>query len=138
MTTQAVAVRVRRFVHRSAVMQVGLLLLFGAVGEGIVRVTGLPLPGGVVGLALVLALLGMQRLRPGSLRRGAQWLLGDMLLFFVPAVLALLNHQELLGLLGLKLLAIILVGTAAVMAVTALTVEACTRVTAHAARNSVG
>jgi holin-like protein len=138
MTSQAVAVRVRRLVHRSALLQVGLLLAFWAAGEGVVRLTGLPLPGGVVGMALVLALLAVQRLRPGSLQRGSQWLLGDMLLFFVPAVLAVLNHQELLGVLGLKLLAIILVGTAAVMGVTALTVELCTRAAAHAARNSLG
>jgi holin-like protein len=138
MRSNAVVVQVRRLVHRSAVLQVGLLLLFWVAGEGIVRLTGLPLPGGVVGMVLMLALLGAQRLRPGTVRRGAQWLLGDMLLFFVPAVLAILNHRELLGLLGLKLLAVILVGTAAVMATTALTVELCTREGSRGSGNPLG
>lgn len=138
MKTQAVAVLVRRIVHRSPVLQIGLLVLFWAIGEGIVRATGLPVPGGVVGMLLVLALLALHGMRPGSVQGGARWLLGDMLLFFVPAVLAVLNHGELLGVLGLKLLAIILVGTAAVMGVTALTVELCTRAAAHGTRKPVG
>jgi holin-like protein len=138
MRAQAVVTGARRLVHRSGVLQVGLLLAFWGVGEGVVRLTSLPLPGGVIGMGLMLALLVAQRVRPGSVRRGAQWLLGDMLLFFVPAVLAVTNHRELLGLLGLKLLAIVLVGTAAVMGVTALTVELCTRGQRDAARHPVG
>jgi holin-like protein len=50
-----------------------------------------------------------------------------MLLFFVPAVLALLDHRELMGMLGLKIFAIILISTTAVMCVTALTVDLCYR-----------
>ena len=50
-----------------------------------------------------------------------------MLLFFVPAVLALLDHRELIGTLGLKIFAVILVSTTAVMCVTALTVDLCYR-----------
>ena len=48
-----------------------------------------------------------------------------MLLFFVPAVLAVTQHGEFIGLLGLKVLVVILAGTVTVMAVTALTVDAC-------------
>ncbi|MBP2301874.1 CidA/LrgA family protein [Azospirillum picis] len=107
----------------SRILQVGLIGLFWLAGEALVRLTGLPLPGGIVGMAIVLLLLASHRLNPGSMRRGAEWLLAEMLLFFVPAVLALMNHREFLGLLGLKILAVIAGGTLAVMAVTALTVE---------------
>ncbi|MNL56483.1 holin-like protein [compost metagenome] len=61
------------------------------------------------------------------MQRGASWLLGEMLLFFVPAVMSLLDHREFLGLLGLKLLVVILLGTALVMAGTALTIDLCYR-----------
>ena len=127
MRSHAVLVRARHVVRRSPILQVGLLLLFWQAGEGIVELTAMPVPGGVVGMALLLALLSADRLGVGNVQRGARWLIGDMLLFFVPAVLAVLQHRELLGVLGLKLLAIILVGTALVMAATALTVEACLR-----------
>jgi holin-like protein len=46
-----------------------------------------------------------------------------MPLFFVPAVLAVLDHRELLGAVGLKIVATILGSTFAVMVVTALTVD---------------
>ena len=73
--------------------------------------------------ALVLLLLASGKLKATTMRGGAQWLLADMLLFFVPAVLAILDHQEFLGIVGLKILDVILGGTAAVMCATALAVD---------------
>jgi holin-like protein len=49
--------------------------------------------------------------------------ISDMPLFFVPAVLAVLDHRELLGAVGLKIVTTILGSTLAVMVVTALTVD---------------
>ncbi|WP_239032018.1 CidA/LrgA family protein [Paroceanicella profunda] len=119
--------RLRRAAHRNRLFQIGLIIGFWAAGEALVRLLGLPLPGSIVALAAVLALLACRRLRVVSVRRGADWLLAEMLLFFVPAVLAVLDHREFLGLLGLKVLLVILVGTVAVMGTTALTVELCCR-----------
>lgn len=121
------AVSFRRHIHSSRLLQVGILLAFWLVGEALTRLTGLPLPGGIVGMAIVLALLASHRISVFSMRRGAQWFLADMLLFFVPAVLAVIDHPEFLGLLGLKILVVILVGTLAVMGVTAMTVDLCWR-----------
>jgi holin-like protein len=100
---------------------------FWLVGEAVVRLSGIPIPGGVVGMLIVLALPSSRRMSIFSMRRGAEWLLAEMLLFFVPAVLAILDHRELFGLLGLKTTIVILVGTVAVMGVTALTVDVCYR-----------
>jgi holin-like protein len=58
-----------------------------------------------------------------------------MLLFFIPSVLALLEHHELLGFLGLKILFVIVLSTTAVMLVTAVVVDYCYHWrTAHAAQ----
>lgn len=114
-------------VHRSRALQIGVLVLFWALGEGLARALDLPVPGGIVGMGAVLALLASGWLRPAALRRGAYWLLAEMLLFFVPAVMAVLDHHEFVGALGVKLAAVILVGTLTVMGVTALTVDACYR-----------
>lgn len=116
-----------RLMRRSAVAQIGLVAAFWLAGEALARLTGLGLPGGVLGLAMVLALLGSGRLRLRSMKRGADWLLAEMLLFFVPAVLAVFNHRELFGLVGVKILAVILLSTVAVMVATALAVDACFR-----------
>lgn len=83
--------------------------------------------GGMVGMAFALVLLANRRISLSSMRRGAQWLLAEMLVFFAPAVLAVVDHREFLGLLGLIILIVILVGTATVMGVTALTVDLCYR-----------
>ncbi len=123
----SLSIPLRRLVHQSRLAQIGLLVCLWLAGEAIVRVTGLGLPGGIVGLALALVLLASGRVSPFSLRRGASWLLAEMLLFFVPAVLAVVDHREFLGPLGLKIMAVVVLGTVAVMLVTALTVDLCYR-----------
>jgi holin-like protein len=120
----------QRCCRSSRLFQMLLIVGFWLAGETIVRATGLPLPGAVAGLFIVLALLGSKRLSIATVRRGAQWFLAEMLLFFVPAVLAVLDHPELLGLLGLKILAVIVAGTLIVMIVTAVVMDVCYRLSA--------
>jgi len=127
MVPRNVVIQCRGLVHRSRLAQIALLLAFWWLGSAVARATDLPLPGGIVGMALVLSLLATRQLSVLSMRRGAEWLLAEMLLFFIPAVLAVLDHREFLGLLGLKILIVIVVGTTIVMAVTALTVDLCYR-----------
>ncbi|MCM0754535.1 CidA/LrgA family protein [Desulfovibrio aminophilus] len=124
----------RLAVRHSRLLQIGLLAGFWALGELIARAARLPIPGGVLGLVLVLLLLVTGRLHAASLRRGADWLLAEMLLFFIPAVPAVLDHREFLGVLGLKLLAAVLAGTLLVMGGTALTVDLCCRLVRHDGR----
>lgn len=123
MTMNRAAHTLRNRIITSRLFQIILISAFWLLGEGIVRMTYLPIPGAVAGLALVLLLLVSGKLKPTTMRGGAQWLLADMLLFFVPAVLAVLDHQEFLGIVGLKILAVIFGGTAAVMCATALAVD---------------
>jgi len=112
--------------HRTPLLQLGMVAACWLAGEAVVRSLGIRLPGGIVGLAMLLLLLMSRRLSAPAMRRGAQWLL-DMLLFFVPAVLAVLDHREFLGLVGLKILFVIVLSTAAVMLVTAFAVDRCYR-----------
>ena len=121
----------RTMLRHSRTAQILLLCAFWMVGETVVRATGIPVPGSIVGLALVLVLFTGGLLRPASLRRGAHLLLSDMLLFFVPAVLAVLEHREFLGIVGLKILAVIFVGILLVMTGTALTVDLCCKLMVH-------
>ena len=116
-------VLLRSLLRRSRLLQIVLITLFSLLGQMLANAAGLPVPGGVIGMALVLALLASGLLRFRNVHRGASWLLGEMLLFFVPAVMSLLDHREFLGVLGAKLLAVILLGTALVMAGTALTID---------------
>jgi len=134
MFSRKAVIRTRYAFRHSRLLQLGVLMGFWCFGQAIAETFRLPAPGGVIGLAAVLALLLARRISLSSVRLGAEMLLAEMLLFFVPSVMALLDHTEFLGVLGLKLLVVILTGTLCVMAATALTVDLCARWTMrHAA-----
>lgn len=105
------------------ILQVLALVAVWWAADTAVRWAGLPIPGGVVGLFAVLALLLSGRLPLHRIDQGAHWLLADMLVFFIPAVVAMVRYQDLLRNEGLKLAAVIVLGNACVMLTTAVTVE---------------
>lgn len=110
-------------VQQSRLTQIALIAAFWGLGEGIARIGHVPIPGSVIGLFLLFVLLLSGRMNLLTVRRGAQWFLAEMLLFFIPAVLTVLDHQEFFGLIGIKVLAVILFGTLMVMTATGLAVE---------------
>lgn len=113
--------------HRSRLLQAGLLVGFWLVGEAFVRAADLGIPGGIVGFMIVLGLLMTRLISLQSVKRGADLFVSEMLLFFLPAVVALVDHGEFFSLMGLKILLVIVTGTFAVMIVSALTVDLCYR-----------
>jgi len=125
MTSRKFTLICRRNLRRSRFLQILLIIAFWLIGDALVHWFGFPVPGGVVGMIILIALLASRSFSPLNVRLGAEWLLAEMLLFFIPAVPAILNHHEFLGWLGLKVLLVILGGTAVVMIVTALVVDAC-------------
>ncbi len=127
MSARKLTLSIRLAARRSRLIQGGFIAVLWLAGEALARLAHLPVPGGVVGLALALLLLASGRVYAQDLQRGARWLMAEMLLFFVPAVLAVLDHREFLSLLGLKLLAVVLLGTVLVMGGTGLVVDMCCR-----------
>jgi holin-like protein len=117
----------RRQLRQRRIPQIVLIFGFWLLGQAMADRCRLPVPGGILGMLLVLALLASGWMRAGSLRRGANFYLGEMLLFFIPAVAAVREHPEFLGIMGLKLLAAIVAGTLVVMVATALSMELCFR-----------
>ena len=82
-----------------------------------------PVPGGVVGLGLLLAPCASGLVKPAALQLGAGVLMAEMLLFFIPALMSLLDYGGLLRNDGWRILLVIGLSTLAVMLVTAFTVE---------------
>lgn len=103
--------------------ELAVLIAFWWFGGWLAKATGLPLPGGVVGLGLLLALFASGAVRPALLQGGAGLLLAEMLLFFIPALMSLLDYGPLLRSEGWKILLVIMCSTLLVMLVTALSVE---------------
>jgi len=123
MTLRPMLTSTRRRLRNSRVLQLVLVAALWQLGNAVARATGWPIPGAILGMLALLALLASGRVHDGALRKGANWLVGEMLLFFVPAVLAVLDHPELLGWLGVKIALLIVLSTVVVMSTTALVVE---------------
>lgn len=83
----------------------------------------LPLPANVVGLILLLALIATRIVPLDWVRAGSRWLLAEMLLFFVPAVVAVVNYTQLLLEDGWKICAVIALSTLLVLGCTAWVVD---------------
>lgn len=83
----------------------------------------LPLPANLVGLVLMLALIVCRIIPLSWVRAGARWLLAEMLLFFVPAVVAVVNYTQLLLLDGWRIFAVIAISTLLVLGATAWVVD---------------
>ncbi|TMV54701.1 CidA/LrgA family protein, partial [Thioclava sp. BHET1] len=50
-------IRAQAFLHHSRFAQIALILLIWQLGDAIARLTGLPVPGSIVALVLLLGLL---------------------------------------------------------------------------------
>ena len=103
--------------------QVGILIAAWWLADAAAAALHLPFSGGVVGLFVLVALLLSGWVRPTTIELGANWLLANMLLFFIPLVVSVVQFTQLLKSQGLMLFVNIGLGFASVMLATALTVE---------------
>lgn len=115
--------RLSGLLRGSRLAQTLLLVVLWLAADRVVSAFQLPLPGSILGLFAVLVILETGLVSRAWFERGADSLLNHLMLFFVPAMLGLVDHRELLSVLGLKLLAAVLFGTLLVMVCTALVVE---------------
>lgn len=97
-----------------------LLLVLQLVGEVLARGLMLPIPGPVVGMALLFAALAWRGGPSPDVRNTAQNLLQHLSLLFVPAGTGVMLHFQRLSDEWLPLLASLLISTAVTIALTAL------------------
>lgn len=101
------------------------------VAQNLVSWLHLPLPANLVGMVLMLALIVCRILPLRWVRAGARWLLAEMLLFFVPAVVAVVNYAQLLLIDGWRIFAVIALSTLMVLGATAWVVDKVYRYELH-------
>ena len=125
----AAAINPRPRLLQHLILPLQLLLYIGlfSVCDLLVRWLHLPLPANVLGMVMLLLLIVLRVLPLGWVRAGANWLLAEMLLFFIPALMSLLDYGVLVRDEGWRILLVIGVSTLLVMVVTAFTVEAVCR-----------
>jgi holin-like protein len=97
------------------------------IADFVARALSLPVPGGVVGLVALLALLFCGGIAPRWVKAGADWLLSDMLLFFIPAAVAAVQYGGLFREDGWRLALVVVGGTLMVMVAVAFAVDRAAR-----------
>lgn len=117
-----------------------LILLAQLLGEVGARAAGLPVPGPVLGMALMLGFLALrdrarsraERLLPaplvdGTLERTGRGLLANLSLMFVPAGAGIVGRLDVVRTQGIGLALVLVASTVVAIAVTALTFLAVSR-----------
>ena len=99
------------------------LLLCQTAGELLVRALGLPLPGPVMGMLLLVALLAWPGAR-GPVGQASEALLQHLSLLFVPVGVGVMVHLALIARHGLGMLLALVLSTWIGLAVTALVLQA--------------
>ncbi|UEG17923.1 CidA/LrgA family protein [Pantoea ananatis] len=112
-----------RLQRLSLPLQLALFISVFVASEQLVNWLHLPLPANIVGMLLMLMLIALRVLPLRWVKVGASWLLAEMLLFFIPAVVAVVNYADLLQIDGWRIFVVIAVSTLLVLATTALVVD---------------
>lgn len=101
-----------------------LLLLFQLAGEAIALFFALPVPGPVIGMALLFATLAWRGGTSAELRTTAQNLLQHLSLLFVPAGVGVMLHARRMADEWLPIVAALVLSTFITIAITALVLRA--------------
>ena len=99
----------------------GLLLGCQLAGEFIARVLGLPIPGPVLGLVILLAALALRPPLASAMRPTTQVILAHLSLMFVPAGVGVIGNLDVLSSDWARLLVVLILSTILSMLVTVAT-----------------
>lgn len=96
-----------------------LLLICQALGEVLHRLTGLALPGSVIGMMLLIGWLALVRRERPTLSAISAWLTAHLSIMFVPAAVGLMQEGDALARYGVGLVVATTVSTIVTIIVTA-------------------
>ena len=108
---------------KTASYQIIIILAVWSCADVLQKLLNLPVASGVLGFFLLLFLLEMKWLKLAHVEHGAELLLTELLLFFIPPVVGVIQYPDLLIASGWKILLVILISTALVMMVSVYSVR---------------
>lgn len=105
------------------ILQVSIFIFFLALGYLIQSVTHLPLSAAVIGLLLLLLCLLLGAVKLEWIKHGSDFILSELVLFFIPCVVGIIQFKALLITAGWQLFLSVFLGTICVMFFTAYSVH---------------
>ncbi|GJM82264.1 CidA/LrgA family holin-like protein [Paenibacillus timonensis] len=97
-------------------IQVAILFFVSIALNKVAELLHLPIPGSILGIALLFTLLKTGVVKLKWIERGANWLLAELLLFFVPSAVGVMQYIPLLESEGVRILIVVILSTVIVMA----------------------
>jgi len=111
--------RLRLFYSLKLLIQIGLLFVFWGIGYLLQKVLNLPISAAVLGLIITLLALASGVFKLEWIKKGSDFILNELVLFFIPCVIGVMNYKTLLLNEGWQLIVGVILGTICVMIVTA-------------------
>lgn len=99
-------------------LQIAALFGLSGIGTLISRWTHMPVPGSIWGLVILFLLLQFRIVKIHWIAKGGDWLIREMLLFFIPSSVGVMSYGSLLLHEGLQIVLTIVASTAIVMLTT--------------------
>lgn len=100
--------------------QVLVIHAFFLLGVGFVHWLDLPIPGNLAGLGFLFAALCLGWIKMAWVEEGARWLLAELLLFFIPSAVGIVQYPQVMSINSWPVWLTIVVGTVIVMVGTGL------------------
>lgn len=94
------------------IAQIAILFVFSFIGDFIVTIFNLKLPGSIIGLLLLWICLYFKWIDSRFVRDGANLLIAYLTLLFIPSTVGIIQYPELLSVKGLLLIAAVFLSSA--------------------------
>lgn len=111
------------FKYARLAAQVLILICFSLIGNYISDYFHLAMPGSITGLLILFILLHFKVIHLSWVEAGANWLLAELLLFFIPSAIGIIQYKSYMATDGLRFLAVIACSTLMVMICSGLIAE---------------
>lgn len=105
------------------IIQILFINLFLLIGVAVKSVVNVPIPASMIGLIILFLALMLNIVKLEWVEQGGKWLLAELLLFFVPSAVGIVNYKEILGWQGIETVVLIIFSTMIVMGTTAYVAE---------------
>ncbi|AZU62763.1 CidA/LrgA family protein [Neobacillus mesonae] len=105
------------------IIQVLIIYVFLFLGAAVKEVVPLPIPASMFGLCLLFLALFLKIIKLEWVEKGANWLMAELLLFFIPSAVGIVNYDEIISLQGAEIVMLIGISTMIVVGMTAVIAE---------------
>ncbi|WP_041580407.1 CidA/LrgA family protein [Bacillus sp. 1NLA3E] len=105
------------------IIQILFIHIFLFLGALIKNLITIPIPASMVGLILLLIALSLKIVKLEWVEKGGNWLLAELILFFIPSAVGIVNYDEIVSWQGVKTVLLIGLSTFIVIGVTAYTAD---------------